>query len=55
MVKSHTPNDPHSSGPPNIQYVSYSFMSRAYVTDTTSYFMGFAWTLLGEHAAVILY
>ena len=28
VVKSHTPNDPHSSDPPHIQYVSHSFMSR---------------------------
>ena len=48
MVKSHTPNDPHSSGPPRINtcHIILCLVSRAYVTDTTSYVRGFAWTLL---------
>ena len=53
VVKSHTPNDPHSSGPPRINtchiltcHIPLCLVSRAYVTDTTSYLRGFAWTLL---------
>ena len=61
VVKSHTPNDPHSSAPLIFNtchiltcHIPLCLVSRAYVSDTTSYIRCFAWTLLGEHAAVIL-
>ena len=31
-------------------HIPLCLVSRADVTDTTSYFRGFPWTLLGEHA-----
>ena len=40
VVKSHTPNDPLVVAPPRIPYMLHFLVSRAYVTDTTSWILG---------------